>query len=211
MNVVESVGVAASAMFATYVINNSKLREHITDWFIERIGMGSVKYKTHPIHETIKQMMLESHLVELDNKLKEELYKYFIKCVLDTIKNIADSCLAKEKKLNLEATKKIIRSIVLDNLNNMRLQIDENIKMPDDLQDKFDRFRNYLTKQLINTIEHSLTSTSKKILLLQFLDSLEINTRWFFFYTTEMFENFNGHFNHLDRKDVFIKRKKESV
>ena len=44
---------------------------------------------------------------------------------------------------------------------------------------------------------------TKKILLIQVLDAIETNSRWFLFYNTEMFDNFNGHFDSLTRKDVF--------
>ena len=89
---------------------------------------------------------------------------------------------------------------ILIEVNN---DIDRNIKMPDLLQDKFDKFRNYLTMQHTYAIENALQSANKKLLLVQVFDAIENNSRWFLFYSTEMFDNFNGHFDTLSRSDVF--------
>jgi hypothetical protein len=80
--------------------------------------------------------------------------------------------------------------------------------MPDVLQDKFDTFRNYLDKQHIYVLEKALHAPTKSLLNIQLLDALETNIRWMFFYATDMFEGFNGHFDSLVKNDIFIKTKK---
>ena len=55
-------------------------------------------------------------------------------------------------------------------------------------------------------IENALQSPNKSILLIQVLDAIETNSRWFLFYNTEMFDNFNGHFDTIARKDIFKNR-----
>ena len=94
---------------------------------------------------------------------------------------------------------------MLDTLSNINDEIDTKVEMPNQLQDKFDKFRNYLTMQHTYAIENALQANNKKLLLIQVFDAIENNSRWFLFYSTEMFDNFNGYFDMLSRNDVFIR------
>ena len=159
-----------------------------------------------PVEESLKKLKFESKLTEFDNALKTELFHYYIETVIDAMNELVIDILSQEKKLSLEETKRLIKNSLYDKLSYIQNNIDNKIKMPDPLQDKFDRFRNYLTLQHTYAVENALQSSNKKLLLVQVLDAIENNSRWFLFYSTEMFENFNGHFDILTKKDVFIKR-----
>ena len=198
--------IAVGAILTTWILNNSKLKEGTTDWFVARLGLDTYNIQNHNVKESLKKLKFESKLTEFDNALKTELFHYYIETVIDAMNELVIDILSQEKKLSLEETKRLIKNSLYDKLSYIQNNIDNKIKMPDPLQDKFDRFRNYLTLQHTYAVENALQSSNKKLLLVQVLDAIENNSRWFLFYSTEMFENFNGHFDILTKKDVFIKR-----
>lgn len=199
----EQILIAVGAILMTWIFNNTKLREGITDWFVSRLGIDSYNINNHNIKVSLKSIKFEAKLNEFDNPLKTELYHYYIETVLDNMDEFVAEILLKEKKLSFEETKKLIKNTMYDKLTHINKEIDRKINMPGSLQDKFDKFRNYLTMQHTYAIENSLQSANKKLLLVQVLDAVENNSRWFLFYSTEMFDNFNGHFDTLTRRDVF--------
>lgn len=199
----EQLLIAVGAILMTWIFNNTKLREGITDWFISRLGKDSYNVNNHNVSVSLKSIKFESKLNEFDNPLKTELYHYYIDTVLTNMEDLVNEILTKEKKLTFEDTKKLIKNTMYDKLTHINTQIDQNINMPNPLQDKFDKFRNYLTMQHTYAIDHALQSPNKKLLLIQVLDAIDNNSRWFLFYSTEMFDNFNGHFDALSRKDIF--------
>lgn len=199
----DQVLIAAGAVLTTWIFNNTKLREGTTDWFLRFIGRDKFNIKDHSVIETLKALKFESKLTEYDNKLKTELFHFYIEVVLNTMHELVEKILEEESKLSLEDTKKFIKNSMYDKLLYINNELDSKIKMPDVLQLKFDRFTNYLNMQHTYAIENALQATSKKILLIQVLDAIETNSRWFLFYNTEMFDNFNGHFDAINRKDIF--------
>lgn len=204
----EEVLIAIGAVITTWVLNNSKLKEGMTDWFVARLGIDTYNIQNHNVKETLKKLKFESKLTEFDNALKTELYHFYIETVVDAMNELVVDILTNEKKLSLEETKKLIKNSLYDKLSYIQNNVDSKIKMPDPLEEKFNRFRNYLTLQHTYAVENALQSSNKKLLLVQVLDAIENNSRWFLFYTTEMMENFNGHFDSLKKSDVFIKSSK---
>lgn len=200
---IDQVLIAAGAVLTTWIFNNTKLKEGITDWFVKFIGRDKFEIKNHTVIQTLRALKFESKLTEYDNKLKTELFHFYIEVVLNTMGDLVNNILTGETGLSLEDTKKLIKNTMYDKLLYINTELDTKIKMPDALQNKFDRFTNYLNMQHTYAIENALQSTSKKILLIQVLDAIETNSRWFLFYNTEMFDNFNGHFDSITRKDVF--------
>lgn len=201
---IQEILVAIGAVLTTWIFNNVKLREGVTDWFVSRLGVGNYNIKNHNILVSLKSIKFESKLNEFDNGLKTELYHYYIDKVLENMNQLVDDILEKEKKLSLDDTKKMIKNLMLDTLSNINTEIDTKVSMPNQLQDKFDKFRNYLTMQHTYAIENALQANNKKLLLIQVFDAIENNSRWFLFYSTEMFDNFNGYFDMLSRNDVFL-------
>lgn len=202
----EQVIVILGAVITTWLAQNTKLRESITGAFIEKFGISTYKFSHHNIHNTIKELKFKSTLVDFDYRLKEDVYRYYVNTILSGSSDFVNDILAKEQKMSLEQIRKYIRSSLYDRLTELQNTINNTLHMPSELQDKFNRFRNYLSEQITYNIEYSLGSPTKKILILQILDSVDINCRWFFFYTTEMFDDFNGHFSGLEKKDVFVKK-----
>lgn len=198
--------IVVGAILTTWVLNNSKLKEGATDWFVNRLGIDNYSIQNHNVKESLKKLKLESKLTEFDNALKTELFHYYIETVLDAMNELVVDILSQEKKLSLEETKRLVKNSLYDKLSYIQHNIDNKIKMPDPLQDKFDRFRNYLALQHTYAVENALQSSNKKLLLVQVLDAIDNNSRWFLFYSTELMDGFNGHFDSLTRKDVFIKR-----
>lgn len=202
---INEILIALGTVISIWIINNYKLKEGITSWFVERLGIDTYDIKNHNIKETLKKIILESKLTEFDNDLKTELYHYYIYIVISHMHLLIIDIIDKQKTLSLEETKKIVKNTLYDKLHEIEKDIDHTIKLPNVLQDKFDKFRNYLSLQHTYAVENALQSSNKKLLLIQVLDAIDNNSRWFLFYTTEMFESFNGHFEVLKRKDVFIK------
>ncbi len=204
----EHIGVAIGAIITTWVLNNNKLKEGLTDWFVNKVGSGKFDVHDHSVIESIKGLMYEANIQEFDSDLKEELYKFYVETTLFYFIKFTNSYaeLSKTKKLN--DLKKETKVLLYSTLKELKTLIDSSIKMPDVLQSKFDTFRNYLDKQHIYVLEKALTAHTKSLLNIQLLDALETNIRWMFFYTTDMFEGFNGHFNHLTRDEVFMPVKK---
>lgn len=188
----------------TYIISNIKLREGVTEWFVNFIGKNNYDISQHNIIEDIKKLTFESELNEYDNKLKTELYHFYTNLVLETMRDFSKLIIEKEKKLSFQELKSFIKNNMYDKFGKMNMDIDKNISMPKDLQIKFDKLNNYLTKQHTYSIDNALQSPNKKLLLIQVLDAIYHNSRWFLFYTTEMFEGFNGHFDKLSKKDIFL-------
>lgn len=202
---IEEILIGVGTFITVYIINNAKLREGITDWFVTLIGKSNYNISDHNVKESIKALKFESKLIKFDNKIKTELYHYYVETVLNAMNDLALEIVSKEKSLNFHATKTNIKNNMYDRLSKINEDIDNTIKMPEKLQEKFDKIKNYLTKQHTYAIDNALQSPNKKLLLVQVLDAIENNSTWFLFYTTEMFENFNGHFDALTKKEVFIK------
>lgn len=202
----EHVGIVIGAILTTWILNNGKLKEGLTEWFINKVGSGKFDANDHSVIETINGLLYESQIQEFDNELKEELYKYYITNCLNSFKIFAEEYVKLTAKHKLNDLKKETKKLLYSILNDLKLKIDNSIKMPAVLQDKFDSFRNYLDKQHITVLEKALAAPSKTLLNIQLLDALENNIHWMFFYTTDMFEGFNGQFNQLSRSDVFYKK-----
>lgn len=205
MNVgTQEIIIASGAIVSTWIFNNVRLREGITEWFVSNLGSKNYTAEMHSVLETIKGLQYEAQLEDFENKLKEELYKWYINTTLDGFVEFINEYIQINRKLKLEDLKKETKNILYNKLSGIRNKVDQSIKMPEELQSKFNQFRNYLDKQILDILEKSLSANSRSVLNIQLLDALETNTRWMVFYTTSMFENFNGHFDHLKRKDIFI-------
>lgn len=200
----EHVGIVLGAILTTFILNNTRLKEGATEWFVNKIGSGKFDAKDHSVFETVKGLIYEASIQEFDNELKEHLYKYYMETVLINFMNFAEKYaeISKTKKIN--DLKKETKLLLYDTLQTTKITIDKTIKMPDVLQSKFDTFRNYLDKQHIYVMEKAINANTKTILNIQLLDALENNIRWMFFYTTDMFEGFNGRFDSLSKNDVFL-------
>ena len=199
----DQVLIAAGAVLTTWIFNNTRLREGVTDSALRFLGRDKFDIKNHTATETLKALKFKCKLTDYDNKLKTELFHFYIEVVLNAMHELIQHILLEESKLSLEDTKKLIKNTMYDKLLYINTELDTKIKMPDVLQNKFDRFTNYLNMQHTYAIENALQATSKKILLIQVFDAIETNSRWFLFYNTEMFDNFNGHFDSISRKDIF--------
>jgi len=200
--------IACGSILMLWIFNNVKLREGITEWFVSRLGIDNYNINNHNVLTSLRSLSFEAKTVELDNQLKFELYEFYVNAVLNAMSELVTEILAKEKKLSFEETKRLIKNTTYDKLNQITKEVKETIKMPNQLQDKFDKFCNYLALQHTYSIEHALQSSNKKLLLIQVLDAIDTNSRWFLFYTSELFDNFNGAFKTLTRSEVFIKKKK---
>jgi 3-oxoacyl-ACP reductase-like protein len=194
------------AFLTIYIINNARLKEGITDWILGIFGRNTYDITEHNVREQLKALKFDSRLNEFDNKIKTDLYHYYVETVLNTMHDLVTDILDNHKKMNFSAIKAHVKNNMYDRLSSINIEIDKQVSMPDQLQEKFDKFRNYLTKQHTYSIDNALHASNKKLLLVQVLDAIENNSRWFLFYTTEMFENFNGHFDALSRNEVFIKQ-----
>ena len=204
----EQVLMVLAAVVTTYIVQNIKLREGLTEFIIYKLSKGKFNAEDHTVLETIKGLQYESHIQEFDNKLKENLYNYYINTCLSYFGQFTESYIKMSKDKNLKDLKKETKLLLYSTLKDLKNNIDSAVKMPEILQDKFDTFRNYLDKQHIYVLEKALTAPTKSLLNIQLLDALETNIRWMFFYTTDMFEGFNGHFDSLAKHDIFIKIKK---
>lgn len=194
------------AFLTIYIINNARLKEGITDWILGIFGRNTYDITDHNVREQLKALKFDSRLNEFDNKIKTDLYHYYVETVLNTMHDLVTDILDNQKKMSFSALKAHVKNNMYDRLSSINTEIDKQVSMPDQLQEKFDKFRNYLTKQHTYSIDNALHASNKKLLLVQVLDAIENNSRWFLFYTTEMFENFNGHFDALSRSEVFIKQ-----
>lgn len=194
------------AFLTIYIINNARLKEGITDWILGIFGRNTYDITDHNVREQLKALKFDSRLNEFDNKIKTDLYHYYVETVLNTMHDLVTDILDNQKKMSFSALKAHVNNNIYDRLSSINTEIDKQVSMPDQLQEKFDKFRNYLTKQHTYSIDNALHASNKKLLLVQVLDAIENNSRWFLFYTTEMFENFNGHFDALSRSEVFIKQ-----
>lgn len=199
----EHIGIALGAIASTWIVNNKKLRDGITEWIVNKTSNNNLTNIDHTVVETITSLMYESSLQEFNNQLKEELYKYYMDTCFNGFLKFIEEYNKLSKKYKLVELKKETKLLLYSTLNQEKHTIDNIIKMPDSLQNKFDTFRNYLNKQHLYVLERALTSNSKVLLNIQLLDALETNIRWTFFYTTDMFEGFNGQFDTLSKSDVF--------
>jgi uncharacterized protein (DUF2267 family) len=204
----EQLAIISGTFLTAWILNNVKLKEGLTEWFIDKVGSGKFDADDHTVLETIKGLLFECQIQEFDNKLKEELYKYYITTCLSQFLMLSEKYVELSKKHKLQDLKKETKLLLYRILNDQKNTIDTNVKMPDILQDRFNTFRNYLDKQHIYVLEKALSAQSKTLLNIQLLDALETNIRWMFFYTTDMFEGFNGQFDKLSKCDVFIKYEK---
>lgn len=191
------------AFITIYIINNTKLREGLTDWFLSYFKRGHIDFESHNIKETIIQQKFNAKHTEFNNDLKTELFHYYVDVTLTTMEQLVDEVLEQEKKLNIKQLKLFIKQKMYNRLSVISSDIDKKISMPEPLQDKFDRFKNHLAKQHTHAIDNALTTPDKKTMVIKVLDAIENNSMWFTFYSIEMFETFNGHFDKLDRTDIF--------
>lgn len=202
----EYVLITVGGILTAYVLNNALLKEGVSSWFVSRLGINTYKIQDHSVKETLKKLKYESKLTEFDNVLKTELYHYYVELVIDSMNELVTGILDNERRLTLDDTKKMIKNLTYDKLTYIENSIDMKIKMPDQLQEKFDKLRNYLSMQQTYAIENAMHSSNKIMVMVQVMDAIDNNMRWFLFVTTEMFENYNGYFDSLTKKDIFIKK-----
>lgn len=201
--IIGNILLGLGAFFTFYIINNTKLRDGVTEWFLNFIGKGKFDITTHNVKDTIQDLKFKSKHTEFNNALKTDLYHFYVEKVLVTMETLVDEIIEAEKQKNLRDFKSFIKQKMYNRLSEINEEIDRRVLMPDPLQDKFDKFKNYLTKQHTHAIDNALSVNNKKLMSIKVLDAIEHNSMWFLFYTTEMFENFNGHFNNLQKSDVF--------
>lgn len=195
---------ATGGILMTWVFNNAKLREGITDFVLNKIS-SSYNITTHNVKTCLKSLKFEAKLTNFDNSVKSELYQYYVDEFFKIMDDIINNLLTNKRK-SFHETKSFIKNKLYDDLLTLNKKMDKDIYLPDELNNKFSKFRNYLTLQYSYAVEQALTAQNKKILLIQVLDAVENNSRWFLFYCTEMFNNFNGSFETLTSDDVFINK-----
>lgn len=197
--------IAAGGILMTWIFNNTKLREGLTDFILTKVG-SSYDITTYNVQTSLKSLKFEAKLTDFDNPIKSELYQYYVNEFFAIMSDIITELL-ENKKMKFHEIKIFIKHNLYDRLLLLNEQIDRDINLPDDLSEKFSHFRNYLTLQYSYAIEHALHAQNKKILLIQVLDAIENNSRWFLFYCTEMFNNFNGKFETLTMEDIFVNKR----
>ena len=119
------------------------------------------------------------------------------------MEKLVEEILEAEKTKNLKELKSFIKQKMYNRLSEINVEIDRKVSMPKPLQEKFNNFKNYLTKQHTYALDNALSVNNKKMLMIKVLDAVENNSMWFLFYTTEMFQEFNGHFDNLAKSDIF--------
>lgn len=201
--IISNIILGLGTLFTIYIINNNKLRDGITEIFLNFIGKNKLDTTSHNIKDTLYNLKFKSNHSIFSNDLKTELYHFYVTEVLTNMEKLVDEILEAEKKMKLREFKSFIKQKMYNRLSDINIEIDKKVLMPKPLQEKFDNFKNYLTKQHTYAIDNALSVNNKKLLIIKVLDAVENNSMWFLFYTTEMFENFNGHFNNLTKQDVF--------
>ena len=71
--------IAVGAILTTWILNNKKLKEGTTEWFVSRLGINAYDIQNHTVKESLKKLKFESKLIEFDNALKTELFHYYIR------------------------------------------------------------------------------------------------------------------------------------
>lgn len=197
--------IAVGGILMTWIFNNAKLREGLTDLILSKVG-NNYDISTYNVQTSLKSLRFEAKLTNFDNHVKTELYQYYVDEFFNIMNDIITELLD-NKKLKFHEIKTFIKHAMYERLTLLNEKIDKEIKLPDELNDKFTQFRKYLTLQYSYVIEHALHAQNKKIMLIQVLDAIDNNSRWFLFYCTEMFNNFNGKFETLTIDDVFINKR----
>ena len=118
---IEEILIGIGTFVTVYIINNSKLREGITDWFINLIGKNNYNISDHNVKESIKALKFEANLTEFDNKIKTDLYHYYVETVLNTMNDLVLEILEKEKSLNFHSTKTNIKNNMYDKLSQINI------------------------------------------------------------------------------------------
>lgn len=190
-------------LFTVYVIQNEKLRDGITELFLTFLSRNKYDDDDHNIFDTLSSHKFKANHTTFDNPVKTELYHFYVDQVLSAMENMANTIKDNKKEKKLRKLKSIIKTTMYDNLYEIKHELDNRIVLPDELNNQFNDFKNYLTKQITYSTDNAMLVNNRKLLIMKVYDAIENNAMWFLFYTTEMFTNFNGDFDDLERNDVF--------
>ena len=78
---INEILIGMGTVISIWVINNYKLKEGITSWFVDRLGIDTYDIKNHNIKETLKKIILENNSSTLND---------LIEAFLERLKNLKD-------------------------------------------------------------------------------------------------------------------------
>lgn len=194
--------IGAGTLITIYIIQNTELKEGLTSLFLDRVKNNGFKIEDHMVKDTLIDLKFKTKHTNFDNNIKNEIYHYYVETTLVTMEYLVDNILFNYKDMRLNELKIHIKSNLYDKLSEINSEFDKRILLPEELSPKFNKFKNYLTKQHTYAIDNALKINHKHMLVIKVLDAIESNSMWFIFYTNEMFTNFNGHFDSLNKDDV---------
>jgi hypothetical protein len=199
----DNVIIFISTIITFWVFNNKALRDGLTQWFIDRKLKNRNDIERHHVKTALESVKFKSRHIVYDNELKTELFQLYVSTFIDNMAEYVDTIIDKYNGLDFIETKKLVTEEMYKTLTKINYELELKVKMPEKLQLTFEKFSNYLAIHHSNEIDNTLSAISKEILINQVFNTVASNSSWFLFYSTAMFDNFNGAFNTLTHKDVF--------
>lgn len=196
--------VSLATIFTFWVLQNKGLRDGVTEWFINKKLKKRNSIKDHNVLISLEQIKYKLNRVQFEEKLKTELFIFYTTIFIDNMEEFVKSILTQYKNLSLVELKKTITLEMLKTLKDIDSKIEDTIQMPDELQHQFNTFSNYLSIHHTEEIENVLSIANNKDVLVDLIfNTVASNSSWCLFYTTAMFERFNGKFKKLSKEDIF--------
>lgn len=191
-----------------WVIQNSKLKEGMTDHFLSMLGkFGSKKIplRSHRAFIIIKNYENQLNLFLFNNHTKSLFYKEFVGIIFKNIVNMADKIVTKHDK-----KEKDIEYVIADEIENCKAAIDKDVFkkliVPKSIENKIDHWKSLMIESIRISVQSLVNDDMNNSNYFKVYRTLDIFLTFTNFITgtgSILFNNINGAFDHLEAHQIY--------
>lgn len=214
MEIIAYILTALGSFFTVFVIQNTKLKEGITDSVIGLLGRFSSKkipLRNHKAFIILKSYKNQLNLFLFDNHTKSTFYKEFIGIIFENIMIISNAIIKKEALGTNE-----IEIFISNEFELCKERIDKDIsdklKVPEKIANKLNHWKSLMLDSLRTSVDSLITDDANNSSYFKVYRTLDALLTFANFLTSTgsiQFNNINGAFNDISIEDIY--RKEETL
>ncbi len=209
-NVIVILASVLATFITTWIINNTKLKEGITDKFLSMVGkFGSRKIdlKNHKAFIIVKNYENHLNLFLFNGHTKSVFYKEFIGIIFKHITQMMEDVISNFQSNNI---KENVEFYIVEKLELARKSINEEIEeklnIPIKIQNQIDHWKSLMLNSLRSTIEQLITDDSNDegyFKVYRTLDAILTTANFITGTGSILFNNINGAFDEITIENIY--------
>lgn len=212
MEILVYVLTGLGSVLSMYIVQNSKLKDGITDFILSlfgKFGSKKIDLKLHKAFIIIKNYDNQLNLFLFNNYTKSLFYKEFVGVIFKNILNMCTAIIVK-----YESKSSDVEYVILEELENCKKAIDSEINaklnIPSKIQNQIEHWKSLMLTSVKNSIEvlvNDEVNDSDYFKVYRTFDILLTFTNFITGTGSILFNNINGAFDEIASAEIYKSEK----